>query len=154
MPLVTGNVRTWGFNAYSAGERLLIEFVPSQAAAGNGNVLPLRVENVEPGTDGSFSVNLAQTTNLLTDVYYTVRFSWFSQDPVTGAWLTRGWSELREQLRVPAAGGVITSLLTLLPRPGSTLYGYGPPPSSLRGVTYFDVSGMKPKMYAPKGTLV
>lgn len=154
MPVVSGNVRTWGFRPYSPDERLLVEFIPSEAAAGYGSLLPLRREAVEPDEDGGIAPNLAQTTNLLSDVFYTIRFSWFQKDPITDGWLPAGWSELQQQLRVPAAGGVITSLLGMSPRPGSTLYGYGPPPSFLRGVTYFDLSGMKPKLYAPKGTLI
>ena len=154
MPVVTTNVRTWGFAAFPASERLLIRFVPSSAAGGGGHVYPLREESVEPASNGDVSVTLAQTTTLIPDVYFSVRFEWFSQHPITGEWTLGGWSELPGELRVPAAGGDLATLRALSPRPGSILYGYGAPPSSLDGVIYLDVSGMKPKLYAPKGTLI
>ncbi|WP_156459343.1 hypothetical protein [Microbacterium sp. Leaf436] len=154
MPAVSGNVRTWGFDAFPAGERLLVSFAPSSAGVSVSALLPLRQEHVEPGPDGSFTLNLAATTAVTPDAWYAVRFEWFATHPITGEWASSGWSELPGQLRVPAAGGDISSLLEFTPRPGSILYGYGPPPSSLSGVIYLDVSGDRPKLYAPKGALI
>mgnify|MGYP001446329489 CR=1 FL=1 len=154
MPAVSGNVRTWGFTPFPTAERLLLRFVPSSAGVSSSAVLPLREERVEPSADGSFSVNLAATTAITPDVWFTVRFEWFSVHPVTGERELTGWSELPQELRVPSAGGNITDLLELAPRPGAILYGYGPPPSSLDGVIYIDVSGDKPVLHAPKGALI
>lgn len=151
MPAVTGNVRTWGLQPFPTGERLLLRFVPSSAASSPSALLPLREEVVEPGSTGAFSVTLAATTAIVADVWYTIRFEWFGS--VDNAQLVR-WSELPGRLRVPAAGGNVSQLIEMTPPPGSILYGYGPPPASLSDVSYIDVSGTKPVLYAPKGALI
>ncbi|MEW1707000.1 hypothetical protein AB0230_07135 [Microbacterium sp. NPDC089190] len=154
MPLVTGSVRTWQLQPLPPNERLLVRFVPSAATSAGTTVLPLREEAVEPPPDGSISVNLAQTTNTRNDVFFRVVLEWFVRDRLNEKWVTQGRSELPGELRVPAAGGDLAELLSIKPRPGSTLYGLGAPPSSLRGVQYVDITGPKLRFYAPKGTRV
>lgn len=154
MPLVTGNIRTWQLEPFSTDELLLVRFIPSAAASVGSTVLPMREESVWPAADGSVSVNLAQTTNTRNDVYFRIVLEWFERDRLNDKWITRGRSEIAGELRVPAAGGDLADLLSVKPRPGSTLYGLGAPPSSLRGVQYVDITGPKLRFYAPKGTRI
>lgn len=154
MPNVTGNVRTWGFEPFPADERLLVRFVPSSAgAAAPRNLFPGREERVEPAPNGSFTVNLAQTTNVTPDVWFTIQFEWFDRHPIEG-WVLVGSSQLDAKLRVPAGGGQIVDLLETAPPPGAILHGFGPPPDFLSGVIYIDRSGERPILYAPKGALI
>lgn len=154
MPQVTGSIRTWKFQPFSADEKLIVKFIPSAAGAVGSTLLPLREEHVEPDSDGGINVNLAQTTLTRNDVFFRVVFEWFLRDRLNGQWVTRGRSEIDGELRVPAAGGEIADLLSVKPRPGAIMSGYGPPPKSLRGVMYVDTSGMKPILYLPKGTRI
>lgn len=153
MPNVTGNVRTWGFVPFPTSARLLMRFVPSGAGFSRGTLFPLREETVEPAADGSFSVQLAQTTAVLKDVWFTIRFEWFATDPTTGEADLAGWSDIPGKLRVPSSGGDVTALMEATPAPGAIVYGFGAPPDSLTGVTYWDLSGAKPTLYLPKGAM-
>lgn len=155
MPAVSGNVRTWGFQPFPTDESLIVRFVPSSAGFASGTLLPLREESVEPAADGSFTVNLAQTTAVLNDVWFTIRFEWFARYGLDGSWVAAGWSELPGKLRVNATGGLITDLLEAATiAPVSIVHGYGPPPSGLDGVLYIDRSGEFPVLYAPEGALI
>lgn len=151
MPTVTGNVRTWGFDAFPVDERLLVWFVPSSAGMAGTSLLPDRKVSVEPASNGSFTVNLAQTTNVIPDVWFEVRFEWFEKHPIMDDWNLKGWSTLPGKLRVPAAGGPIVDLLDTPAPPGAIMHGYGDPPSSLSNVIYIDRSGVNPVLWAPPG---
>lgn len=153
MPEVTDYVRAWDFGPVPATERLQVIFVPSGSAFTKGTLFPLREERVEPAGDGLITTNLAQTTAILGDAFYRIRFEWFETHPVMG-WRKKGSSEIDGELRVPAAGGKITDLLQFKAPPGRIMHGFGAPPSFLRGVLYIDRSGAKPKLYAPKGALI
>lgn len=152
MALVTFSVRTYGFGAFDADEMLRVAFVPSGAASTTFSVFPEHTEYATPDPDGLVEVNLAPTLNLSPATWLTVRFEWFSRDPLTGDWVQAGWSELPGELRVPTEGGTLGDLITAAPPPGAVMWGYGPPPSNL-GVIYVDISGMKAGLYLPEGTV-
>lgn len=54
-------------------------------------------------------------------------------------------------LRVPSAGGSISDVIaaTAAIQPGSVMYGFGPPPTTLSGVLYIDITGPELRLYAP-----
>ena len=54
-------------------------------------------------------------------------------------------------LRVPSTGGNISDIIiaTGAARPGTIMYGFGPPPPELQNVLYIDISGVNPVLYAP-----
>jgi hypothetical protein len=143
MATVTGDISTWGLSPFPAAERLLVRFRPSSSAAGIGIVLPEREQTVEPAADGTFTVNLAPTTEMLPDAWYTVVFEWFQKHPVKDEWKLRGRSELPGKLRVPPEGGDLSTLFEASDGRGRTVplyFGFGAPPSWLpSGGVYFDL---------------
>lgn len=151
MPTVTANVRTWGFEPFPADERLVVSFYPSSAGMAGAAVFPKRKVQVIPDVDGHISVELTQTTDVIPDVWFEVRFEWFDRHIVDDSWQLRGWSELPGKLRVPAEGGSIPDLIDTPPPPGAVLHGFGDPPSSLSNVLYIDRSGVHPILWAPPG---
>ena len=153
MALVTFSVRTFGIQAFPADEKLRVAFVPSGPGFTTFSAFPQRIEYAEPDADGFVSADVVATVGLRPEVWLTVRFEWFSRDPVTGEWIAAGWSEVPGRLRVPEAGGTLGDLLEAGAPPGAVMWGYGPPPSSLRGVIYVDISGIKPGLYLPEGTV-
>lgn len=142
MANVTGDVSTWGLDPFPTSVRMLVRFIPSTAAVGAGAVFPLRDETVQPPASGHFSKNLAPTTELSPDAWYTVRFEWFEKHPIKDEWKLRAWSDLPGKLRVPPEGGDITVLFDT-DRRGHHVplyFGFGPPPSWLpSGGVYFDL---------------
>lgn len=153
MALVTFSVRTYGFGVFAANEMLRVAFVPSGPATSTFSAFPERPLCVTPDAEGFVSIDLVPTLGLAPEVWYTVRFEWFTQDPLTGEWVAAGWSDLPGRLRVPEAGGTLGDLITASPPPGAVMWGYGPPPSYLTGVIYVDISGIKPGLYLPEGTV-
>lgn len=151
---MTANVRTWGFAPFPTNERLAVRFVPSSAGTAGASVFPAREEKVIPEIDGSISVNLAQTTNVVPNVWFTVRFEWFDLHPITSEWNLVGWSDLPGKLRVPSGGGRISDYIDTPPPQGAIMHGYGEPPDSLKGVMYIDRSGVKPVLYVPPGGMI
>ncbi|CAN7267890.1 hypothetical protein LJR186_001239 [Microbacterium foliorum] len=142
MATVTGDVSTWGVDAFPADERLLVIFVPSSAATGSGLVLPLRRESIEPAASGTFAKGLVPTTELLPECWYTVRFEWFEKHPITSDWKRKGWSDLPGKLRVPPEGGDIATLFEADrgPKHIPLYFGYGLPPDWLpSGGVYYDL---------------
>lgn len=153
MALLTFSVRTFGIQAFPADEMLRVAFVPSGPAFTTFSAFPERIEYAEPDPSGFVSVDLAPTLDLRPEAWFTVRFEWFSRDPLTGGWVAAGWSEVPGGLRVPAEGGTLGDLLEAAAPPGAVMWGYGPPPSFLSGVIYVDISGIKPGLYLPEGTV-
>lgn len=142
MAAVTGDVSTWGIDAFPTDERLLVIFVPSSAATGAGLVLPLRRESTEPAASGAFVKDLVPTTELLPKCWYTVRFEWFEKHPITNDWERKGWSDLPGKLRVPPEGGDITTLFEADPDPTHIplYFGHGEPDEWLpSGGVYYDL---------------
>lgn len=65
--------------------------------------------------------------------------------------LTADWDAGQELdvlsgLIVPSTGGAISDLIaaTARARPGTVMYGYGPPPDHLTNILYVDISGANP----------
>lgn len=54
-------------------------------------------------------------------------------------------------LRVPSKGGTISDIVaaTAAVRPGTVMYGFGPPPTHLTNILYIDITGPDLKLYAP-----
>ncbi len=153
MAEVTFSVRTYGLAEFPADERLLVAFVPSGASFTTVSAFPERTEYVEPDSEGFVSVELVPTVNVRPEVWYTVRFEWFAHHPLQDEWISKGWSEVAGRLRVPDEGGTLGDLLEAAAPPGSVMWGYGPPPSSLQNVIYVDISGMQPGLWLPGGTV-
>lgn len=155
---VTGDISTWGLAPFPAGERLLVRFMPSSSATGIGLVFPDRDETVEPAANGTFTKNLAPTTELTPEVWYTVRFEWFKKHPIKDDWTRKGWSDLPGKLRVPPEGGDISLLFeTEQHRRAIPLYfGFGLPPKWLpSGGVYFDLDDPAGAgVYAAEGQVV
>lgn len=151
MATVTANVRTWGFDAFPASERLLVWFDPSSAGMAGTAVFPERRVSVEPAPDGSVSVQLTPTTDVIPDVWFTVRFEWFDKHPISGQWNHKGWSTLPGKLRVPPSGGALADLMDTPPPPGAILHGHGDPPTAITNVTYWDIAGERPVLWVPPG---
>lgn len=153
MPDLTANVRDWGFAPFPASEMLRLRFVPSTGAVGGNTILPQREQTATPNASGVVTVTLAQTTNTIPASHFKIIAEWFQQHPILG-WVLSGFSEIPGELHVPAQGGNIIDLMNMVAPPGSILYGFGPPPSSLTGVAYIDISGAKPVLYAPQNASV
>lgn len=150
MAILTFSVRTYGLGPFPPDERLRVAFVPSGAGFTTVSAFPERTIWVEPDADGLVRVDLAPTVGLRPEVWYKVEFHWLSRDPINNSWVTKGHSEVKGKLRIPAAGGTLGDLLEAAAPPGSVMWGYGPPPESLTDTFYVDISGMKLVAYGPK----
>lgn len=146
MPYVTTNVRTWGIQNFPTSAALQMRFHPSTAAVADDRVYPQDDVVVDVPADGEVSVNLVNTSLLLNDVYFTVRFEWLDGGVLR-------WSELPGKLRVPTSGGDLKDLLET-PAISGILYGYGPPPAWLDNVIYLDTSGESIGVYLPEGAFI
>ncbi|PPF38332.1 sialate O-acetylesterase [Pseudoclavibacter sp. AY1H1] len=113
MPIVSGQVRDFGL-ADLTSHRLRLIFSPSNSAAmgPDGTLVlgPVVVENdqINP-TTGGFQVELARTTLLRPATFFTLRAEWFSKTSDR----LEGVAVIDWPLRVPAAGGALSTLLNM-----------------------------------------
>src|SRR6185312_3645359 len=110
MPVVTGNLRDIT-NVAMVSEQPQIVFTLNQTNMAGGVVYPSEPSVVTPASDGSFTVDLAATQDMVDTGWYTLKLQWLGLS--TGAALMDfpEW-----QITVPRSGGVISSLLA---KPGT-----------------------------------
>jgi hypothetical protein len=134
MPLVTGNVGTFGLTSVPMYGAQIV-FIPSEpAVAGDKYVLsaqPVKVP-IEGGT-GAFSANLATTETTRPGTFYRIRIE--SLDPANNFTYIDfpDW-----ELRVPTTGGPIATLLDLSVNPAMTWTGPTPPSNPAPGTWWLN----------------
>lgn len=104
-------------------------------------VVTERVYAVIDDATGAFSFDsIVASDATIPEVRYVLVADWDAgqqQDVVTG-------------LFIPEGAWTFADLMLDQVRPGAVAYGYGPPPPTLSGVIYLDISGKKPVLYAPE----
>lgn len=108
MPVVTGELKDIvGATLASRVGRLIFRLIePNIMASGSsaGRILPTAEESVTPISSGAFSVNLADTSRMLTDGYYVLTIEWAdSSMPMSDF---PDW-----QIRVGPNGGKLSGLI-------------------------------------------
>lgn len=138
MATVTMDVRQFNLSLPSEAKRLIVRFVPSDAAAGRSHVFFGDEVRLLTPPDGRIVTELAPTTRLNPRTWYSIFFDWFDRYD-TPNWDLDGWSQLPGRLYVPDAGGDVTDLM-VAPEEGRNP-GYlfwepppGPGPAPGRGV--------------------
>lgn len=108
MPVVTWELKDIvGATLASRVGRVIFRLVePNIVASGSnaGRILPTAEESVTPNSDGSGSVNLADTSTMLTDGYYVLTIEWVDS--------TMPHTDFPEwQIRVGPNGGKLSGLI-------------------------------------------
>lgn len=122
MPLVTGTLHDFNLQPL-AGFRPQIVFTPSGAAVHNPRLFVTKPVTVVPSAAGTFSVELAATTVLRPEVWYSVSVRWL--DPLGGY---MPGDEIGWKVTVPPDGGNIADLAETEPTSQQTWIGPYPPP--------------------------
>lgn len=135
---VYGTVTDCGLIAL-VGKQIRLRFELSGPATEGGRLLITDPIVVIPNADGSFAVDLWETTLLSPASWYQVSASWL----VAGQ--ASAFEELPWKLRVPENGGPIGDLIVAPPPPGVTAWGFGPPDRDY--TAYFDISGEQAVLY-------
>ena len=123
MPIVTGNVSTFGLESVSLAGAV-IEFIPSNPAmTGDRYVLTARTVRVPitPGS-GAFTATLATTETTRPATFYRIRIVSLDANANFTHIDFPDW-----ELRVPTTGGPIADLLVLGANPGMVWVGNSPP---------------------------
>lgn len=105
MPLVTGNWRDI-LNAPMLEEKPEILFTLNKPNMAGGTIYPSDPVVVTPKADGSFSVNLASTQDMVDVGWYTIKLRWLGLSSGAALMDFPEW-----KITVPRSGGVISNLL-------------------------------------------
>lgn len=105
MAIVTGTLNDFGLDALTAYSPE-IAFIPSGPAVNAVKLLATRTVMASPGSDGSFTVDLAPTDNLRPERWYTIRIQWLD---ASGGYVGADFPDWR--LYVPTAGGILADLI-------------------------------------------
>lgn len=117
MATVTGNVRNiTGSTMNPLDVVLIFTLNATNIIAGSGGLRPDNSTEVTPESDGSFSVNLESTSNMLLNAWYRVRIEWRGPAGTERPKTLRGY--LEAIIRVPAGGGRIDELIDVSGPPG------------------------------------
>lgn len=142
MSTITGRMTDAGLTPFQ-GRWPTLRFRPDAPAATATGALVMREPVSATITDatGVFTVTVVSTDELLPPVLYTITAQWDAGQELN----------VLEHVRVPTGDVTFFDLLIASSSepPGRVHYGYGPPPSELTGVLYFDISGLRPVLYAP-----
>lgn len=106
MPNVTGNVRDIAGSAMD-GKQIQVIFELIQPNANGANLYPTEPKVITPGADGSFSVSLAQTSNMVDAGGYRMRMRWIGSDANATLIDFPDWL-----IVVPSSGGSLGDLIT------------------------------------------
>ena len=116
MPVVTGTLTDLGLG-HLVGKSPQLVFTLNAPNSGGSALYPTEPIRVTPAPDGTFSVNLAATTEMNNDAHLTLSVHWINSvgsSPIRADF--DGW-----ELQVPAAGGALPGL-------------WGKPPTNTRMV--------------------
>jgi hypothetical protein len=115
MPNVTGNLTDVG-GGHLVGKIPEIHFTLNAPNAKSGVMHPTEPVTVQPAADGSFTVSLQSTTNMMYRAWYTLSIQWLDN---AGNYVKADFPDWK--LEVPVAGGVFSNL-------------FGAPPTNTRMV--------------------
>lgn len=107
MAVVSGDVLDIGGQSMAAYKaEVIFELNRPNIMATGGGIRPDKPKPVTPASDGKFSTNLEPTVSMLADAWYKVKVQWLDDESNLIAYLDF-------QIRVPAAGGVLSDLIEL-----------------------------------------
>jgi len=142
MPTVTGTLQDFNLQPL-AGFRPELVFTASGAAVFRPRVFVTKPVVVSPTNLGAFTVELAATTLLRPDTWYTLAIRWL--DP-QGGYTTTDFPEWK--IRVPEEGGNLAELAEAEPTDRMTWVGPNPPTGTLaRYLWWIDTSSNPPVLY-------
>ena len=108
---VSGNFNDITGGSFDSREGMLEFTLNSMSLQAGGMVVPDNKRSFKPDADGSFSVTLATTHDMLSDAFYTVRAGWLQQDDNGAQRPAHLRAEMVFCIRVPAGGGRIDKLV-------------------------------------------
>ena len=129
MPLVTGTLADIGLDPL-AGFQPILRFRPNApAASATGVIFPTKPVDVTPASDGSFSVDLASTDDVLPgNAHWRLTIEWLSPDGYgSGGYSASDHASWK--IRVPAGGGLLADMLDVPPRVDAVWVDIVPPPT-------------------------
>lgn len=139
---VTGFLTDVGINPLSGRVPRLFLVLDRPSTFGANLLVTDKYEATITDSTGAFVFkNVVGSDEMLPESTYTLVADWDAGQQI----------DVMSGLRVPSTGGDITDIIvsTVRVRPGSIMYGYGPPPPALTNVLYADISGAKPVLYVP-----
>jgi len=104
VPTITGTL-TEIAGGHLAGQYPEVVFTLNKTGTTESTIYPTEPAKVTPASDGSFSVNLADTTKMLDDSWYTMSIQWLDGAANYNRIDYPDW-----KIRVPTAGGPIGNL--------------------------------------------
>jgi hypothetical protein len=129
MPNVTGNLTDVG-GGHLVGKIPEIHFTLNAPNSKAGVMLPTEPVTVAPASDGSFTVPLQSTTDMLDDAWYTLSIQWLDAG---GNYVKADFPDWA--LQVPTAGGVFSDLFGKPPTNQRMVYVSLTPPDDPRPFT-------------------
>lgn len=137
MAAVTGTLRDFGLEALATSAPRII-FAPSGNAVLGPYLLATTAIIVTPDTPGTFTANLAPTTDTVPDCWYNIRIEWLDPYNSTSGYI--GMDLLDWALRVPPEGGDISTLLSIPSNPAQVWIDSSPPANPTPGTWWLDPS--------------
>lgn len=116
MPNVTGNLTDVG-GGHLVGKIPEIHFTLNAPNAKAGVMLPTEPKTVQPGTDGSFTVNLQSTVDMMFDAWYTLSIQWLDG---AGNYVKADFPDWK--IEVPTGGGSFSDLFGKPPQNTAMIY--------------------------------
>lgn len=131
MAVVTGTLWDAGLG-HLAGKQPELLFTLNAPQARAGALYPTEAVKVTPAADGTFTANLAPTTDMLDDAWYTLKIQWVNSVDPKGYAVADfpDWA-----MQVPASGGPFTDLFGRPPSNTRVVYVSLTPPGSPRPFT-------------------
>jgi len=123
--------------------------VPSEASTAGTLLLSSRPFPVGVADDGSFSVDVKPTDDIMPPAWYTVRVEWMD---ASGGFI--GVDQWDYKINVPAEGGAIGDLMETPANPSRTWVGVDPPPNVAPGTWWLQVNPDDPDDPRATGVLV
>jgi hypothetical protein len=128
MAAVTGTLTEVG-GAHLVGKTPQLIFTLNVPNAKSGVLYPTEPLLVTPASDGTWTANLASTTDMLDDAWYTLSIRWLDGGT------HRQWDFPNWALQVPTAGGVFSDLFGKPPTNQRMVYVSLTPPDDPRPFT-------------------
>lgn len=108
MPAVTGSLHDIIGSRMTGKEAVILFELNGPNIRSGGDIHPTETVRVTPSElDGSFTVNLMQTTSMMTDAWYKIRIRWLGTEAGSALIDFPDW-----KIRVPSGGGRLDQMFS------------------------------------------